>query len=77
MQDVREQAVLKLYELSDEEVVAVLQYMEALHEDAMGDERIEDPTVGLFSGPTDLGERAKDILRDEITDRSGWTQKKD
>ncbi len=76
MENVRDQAVIKLYELTDEEVVAVLQYMEALHMGAAA-EQIDDPTVGMFSGPTDLGRRAKEILRDEITDRSGWTQKKD
>ncbi|MFN8452428.1 MAG: hypothetical protein U0521_28455 [Anaerolineae bacterium] len=74
MDNVREQAVQKLYELSDEEVAAVLRYMEVLHADV---EPIVDPTVGMFSAPTALARQAKQILRDEITSRSGWTQKKD
>jgi hypothetical protein len=77
MQDVREQATLNLYELSDEEVAAVLEHREALHGDLERDEQIDDPTVGMFKGPIDLARRAKEILRDDITARSGWTQKKD
>jgi hypothetical protein len=74
---VRGQVIHKLDELTDEEAAAVLEYMESLHPELEQDEQIDDPTVGLFSGPTDLARRAKDILRDEITARSGWTQKKD
>lgn len=77
MENMREQAVIKLYELTDEEVAAVLQYMETLHMEAAEGESMDDPTVGLFSGPTDLGRRAEEILRNDITDRSGWTLKKD
>jgi hypothetical protein len=75
--NVRGQVIQKLDELTDEEVVAILEYMESLHPGLEQNEQIDDPTVGMFSGPTDLSVRAKDILRDEITARSGWTQKKD
>lgn len=34
-----------------------------------------DPAIGLLYGPTDLSMRAKEILREEITSYSGWTQK--
>lgn len=35
----------------------------------------DDPAINLFYGPTDLSTRAKEILREEITTYSGWTQK--
>jgi hypothetical protein len=77
MQTLREEAILKLYALTDEEIANVLEYMEEIHAASEKGEPLDDPTVGLFSGPTDLGTRAKEILRNDITERSGWTQKKD
>lgn len=35
----------------------------------------DDPAINLLYGPTDLSMRAKEILREEITSYSGWTQK--
>lgn len=34
-----------------------------------------DPLIGLFSGPAELSSRVKEILQDDITPESGWTQK--
>jgi hypothetical protein len=77
VQDLREQLKAKVDDLTDDEVVAMLQYMDELHAELTDDTPIDDPTVGMFTGPTDLSRRAKEILRNDITARSGWTQKKD
>lgn len=77
---VREKVILKLItELSDDEVLAVADYIEQLHvsELVLSDNPEDDPMIGFISGPTDLAENAEQILTDEITRRSGWTQKKD
>ena len=34
-----------------------------------------DPLVGLFAGSPDLSANCKDILQQEITEKSGWTWK--
>lgn len=77
--DVRERLNAKLDKMSDEEIAALLHYAEAMESITLPDDyNIEnDPTVGMLSGPTDLARRAKEILRNDITARSGWTQKKD
>ena len=106
--NVREQVEAKLDQLSDEELTAILHYIEAMkttdlpadydeaNDPAIGFfeadpdfatraeeilnadyDEANDPSVGMFSGPTDLSRRARQILYDEITPRSGWTQKKD
>jgi hypothetical protein len=77
VQDLREQVKKKVDDLTDDEVIALMQYMDELHAELVDDAAIDDPTVGMFTGPTDLSRRAKEILRNDITARSGWTQKKD
>jgi hypothetical protein len=77
----REQLIAKLDELNEEQIRNTLLHVEALIRES--DELPEDydpdndPTVGFISGPTDLSSRAKEILREEITPLSGWTQKND
>ena len=76
----REQLINKvLNELSDEQVKKLLAQTEAMPSDALPPEYDpdNDPAIGFLSGSTDLAQRSKEILRDEITSRSGWTQKKD
>ena len=77
--NVREQVEAKLGQLSDEELATVLNYIETMQmTDLPADyDEANDPSIGFLSGPTDLARRSKQILRDEITARSGWTQKKD
>jgi hypothetical protein len=79
IRELRQQVEAKLDELSEQELSAVLHYIEAMQSTSLPDDYDEanDPSVGFLSGPTDLARRAKEILRDEITMRSGWTQKKD
>jgi hypothetical protein len=91
VQDLREQLKAKVDELSDDEAAAVLRYIQSMtpadiahyievmnsHELPEDYDFENDPSVGMLSGPTDLSENVKQILRDEITARSGWTQKKD
>lgn len=76
---VREQLVSKLDKLSDEQVASVLSYVEAIQSALLSDDydEADDPSIGFLHGPTDLAMQAKQILRDEITPLSGWTQKKD
>jgi hypothetical protein len=75
----REQVASKLDELSDEQLAELLRYIEAMQSPGLPKDYDpdNDPVVGFLSGSTDLSSRAKQILRDEITARSGWTQKKD
>lgn len=77
--NMRERLVSKLDELNEEQIASLLSYVEAMQETTLPDTYDEDndPSVGFISGPTDLATRAKQILRDEITPLSGWTQKKD
>ena len=99
--NIREQIETRLDQLSDEELAAVLHYIEAMESpelpadyDEASDpsigflsadpdfstrlEAIDDPSVGFLSGQIDFAARhAKQILYDEITALSGWTQKKD
>jgi len=77
--DVREQLIAKLNDLSDEQVSRLLSYARGMESETLPEDYSEedDPSIGFISGPTDLARRAKQILRDEITYRSGWTQKKD
>ncbi len=77
--NVREQIERKLDQLSDEELATVLRYIDAMQTTTLPADYDEanDPAIGFLSGPTDLSTRVKQILRDEITARSGWTQKKD
>jgi hypothetical protein len=79
MPDVRERLITKIDELTDEQVASLLSYAESLQAVELPDDYDEenDPSIGFLSGPTDLANRAKQILREEITPLSGWTQKKD
>ena len=78
-QTVRERLIHKLFEMTDQQVASVLSYADAIDENELPAEydAANDPAIGFMSGSTDLAERSKAILRDEITTRSGWTQKKD
>jgi hypothetical protein len=77
--NIRERLVNKLDELNEEQIATLLSYVEAMQETTLPEsyDEANDPSVGFISGPTDLATRAKQILRDEITPLSGWTQKKD
>lgn len=75
----REQLIERLATLTDSQVEALLRVVEAMQSldlDRPYDES-KDGAIGFFEGPEDYAESAKKILRDEITARSGWTQKKD
>lgn len=73
----REQLIAKIKAMSDEQVAALLKTAEALNASELPPDYDpdNDPLVGFISGPTDLSERYKDILRDDIDLRSGWTNK--
>lgn len=77
--NMRERLVSKLDELNEEQIASLLSYVEAMQETTLSESYDEDndPSIGFISGPSDLATRAKQILRDEITPLSGWTQKKD
>jgi len=77
--NVRERLLNKLDELNDEQIGALLSYAEAIQDTFLPDDydEADDPSIGFIYGPTDLATRAKQILREEITPLSGWTQKKD
>lgn len=79
----QEKLIARIKTLNVDELKVVLQTVEAI-EEARSDESPAsyDPKKdrlrgGFISGPTDLSERYKEILRDDIDLRSGWTQKKD
>jgi hypothetical protein len=76
--DIRQQLIAKLDSLSDEEMKALLRYIEAMQSTSLPDDYDEahDPSIGFLSGTTDLATRTKEILQNEISS-SGWTQKKD
>jgi hypothetical protein len=77
---IREQLIAKIKAMSDEQVAALLQTAQALSDNP---ERPDyDPAKDPFlngefriDGPTDLSETYKDILREDIDLRSGWTRK--
>jgi hypothetical protein len=64
----REAFVKKLDELTDEQVAALLNMVETFDYSSASEEYDEskDPTIAMFSGPTDLAERSEDILADEF-----------
>jgi hypothetical protein len=74
----REQVERKLDEFNDQQLAELLRYIEIMESNVLQDDYDEDkdPTIGFISGPTDLASRAKEILCDENTFRSGWTQKR-
>jgi hypothetical protein len=79
MATTRERLIAELDELNEEQIESLLSYAEALRSATLADDydAKNDPTIGFLSGSTDVARRTKQILRDEITSRSGWTQKKD
>lgn len=76
---IRERVIAELDTMSTEELEWMLDYIEAMKSNRLPEDYDpdNDPAVGFLSGSKDLASRAKQILRDEITSRSGWTQKKD
>jgi hypothetical protein len=76
---IRERLIHKLFDMSDSQVVSLLDYADAIQSNELPEDYDEanDPAIGFMSGSTDLAQRSKQILRDEVTLRSGWTQKKD
>ena len=66
MDKLREQVVSKLDDLSDEEVVAVLHYIEAIQSVLLPDDYDEtnDPAIGFFSAEPDFASRTEEILRE-------------
>lgn len=79
VQTIRERLIHKLFEMSDQQVASVLSYADAIDTDELPEtyDPTQDPAIGFMSGSTDLAQRSSEILHDEITSRSGWTQKKD
>ena len=75
----RERLIARLDHLDDEQIESLISYADAITSTTLiGDYKAEnDPTVGFLSGSTSLAQRAKEILRDEITSHGGWTQKHD
>lgn len=76
---IRERLISRILELTDEQAEDVLRYTNDIQPAELPADYDEDhdPSIGILTGPTDLASRAKQILRDEITPHSGWTQKKD
>ena len=64
----REAFVKKLDELTDEQVAALLNMVEAFEfpSTSEGYDESKDPTIAMFSGPNDLAERSEDILAEEF-----------
>ncbi len=63
----REELIAYLAKLSDQEVGKLLQFAQILHDEEVVELNPEydpdnDPSVGFFSGPPDLAERAEEIL---------------
>jgi len=65
--------------MSDQQIASLLSYAQVLRSTTLPDDYDEghDPTIGFLSGSTDVARRTKQILHDELTTRSGWTQKID
>ena len=76
---IRERLIHRLFDMSDNQVASLLTYADAIQSDELPEDYDDanDPAIGFMSGSTDLAHRSKQILRDEISARSGWTQKKD
>ena len=75
---IREKIIAELDDLSGEELAWILEYVEAMKSNRLPEDYDpeHDPAIGFLSGSTDLASHTKQILRDEITSRSAWTQKK-
>jgi hypothetical protein len=65
---VREALIAQLHNLSDDEVKAVLEFIDSMkaHRDVSEYDEANDPLAGFFSGPADLAERSEEILRQEF-----------
>ncbi|NJO93353.1 MAG: hypothetical protein HC820_01435 [Hydrococcus sp. RM1_1_31] len=37
--------------------------------------QLDDPIIGLFKGSPDLAMRSEEILKEDITEKSGWSSK--
>lgn len=74
---IRDQIIRELDALSDDQIITVLEFIHSVKDvsGSAGIDTDDDPLIGFISGSTDVAHRTKDILRDEITSRSGWTQK--
>ncbi|MCI0349050.1 MAG: hypothetical protein L0Z53_06455 [Acidobacteriales bacterium] len=83
MNTVRESLVKRLDALTDAQVAALLQVVEAFEQTNGQGEPLEeydeskDPAIGFISGPTDFARRAEEILSEDIRPKSGWTQKEE
>jgi hypothetical protein len=75
----REKVNHELDTMTVTELEWILKYIENVKSNRLPDDYDpdNDPAIGFLSGSTDLASNAKQILRDEITSRSGWTQKKE
>jgi hypothetical protein len=66
---IREKIAAELESLSDEQAIAVLEFIHSVKDDTIdtsaGDDE-PDPLVGFISGPTDMAERTEDILKAEF-----------
>jgi len=72
----REALIEKINAMTDEQVAALYGMVANMHQEERPPyDPDNDPLVGFISGPTDLSERYKEILREDIDRRSGWTQK--
>ena len=76
---IRERLIHKLFDMTDNQVASLLSYADTIQYEELPEDydAANDPALGFMSGSTDLARQSKQILRDEITVRSGWTQKKD
>lgn len=76
---IREKVNHELDTMTATELEWILKYIENMKSNRLPDDYDpdKDPAIGFLSGSTDLASNAKQILRDEITSRSGWTQKKE
>jgi len=76
----REQLIATLDELTEAQIEAILSYAQALQLPELSAEYDpdNDPMIGFITDEVDFDARdVKRILYDEITERSGWTQKPD
>ncbi|MCC6805764.1 MAG: hypothetical protein IT319_22975 [Anaerolineae bacterium] len=66
MNNVREQLIAKLDELSDEQVKTVLRYVEAMQTTSLPEDYDEanDPAIGFFSADAEFASRTEDSLRE-------------
>jgi len=66
MDNPREQVISKLEDLSDEEVVAVLHYIEAMASISLPEDynEVRDPAIGFFSAEPDFASRTEEILQE-------------